>query len=263
MQGVSEREALGLASTPSCGAIETRSLLREAAIEYLPKLPDEYPQRAREAVIQLILNTKEVEVRPTSKDPVLELSEVTTSGPLRRSSFSEEEVRSSPHVEPVPPPQKSEELGWQAFYRPKGSQGFPATMSSYGVGSSTARPPQAQDTLAMAARPRHLGAYTDGEPGHLDETAKALQAIAKTLTGKDEAAGQERGKLSSIGKTEERLAFLLRGCDKLTVPVCSSTVGKELYHALKSPLRPKVVLNFGPYSFRLTSTTGWLLGWLL
>ena len=234
LQGVSEREALGLASTPSCGAIETRSLLREAAIEYLPKLPDEYPQRAREAVIQLILNTKEVEVRPTNKDPVLELSEVTTSGPLRRSSFSEEEVRSSPYVEPVPPPQKSEELGWQAFYRPKGSQGFPATMSSYGVGSSTARPPQAQDTLAMAARPRHLGAYTDGEPGHLDETAKALQAIAKTLTGKDEAAGQERGKLSSIGKTEERLAFLLRGCDKLTVPVCSSTVGKELYHALKS-----------------------------
>lgn len=88
----------------------------------------------------------------------------------------------------------------------------------------------------MAARPRHLGAYTDGEPAHLelDETAKALQAIAKTLTGKDEAAGQERGKLASIGKTEERMVFLLRGCDKLTVPVGNSTVGKELYHSLKS-----------------------------
>ena len=128
----------------------------------------------------------------------------------------------------------TEELGWQAFYRPKGSQGFPSSLPTTNPGSAGIRVPQAQDTLAIAARPRHLGAYTDGEPAHLDETAKALQAIARTLTGKDEAAGQERGKLSSVGKTEERMTFLLRGCDKLTVPVGNSTVGKELYHALKS-----------------------------
>ena len=70
-------------------------------------------------------------------------------------------------------------------------------------------PPQAQQAFAQAARPRHLGAFTDAEPPGLDETSKALQAIAKTLTNKDEAAGQERGKLASIGKVEERVVFLL------------------------------------------------------
>ena len=78
-------------------------------------------------MIHLILNTGDVEARPRSKDPVLELSETTVLTPLRRVPTAEEEVRVSPS-EPTQAPQKSEELGWQAFYRPKGSQGFPVTM---------------------------------------------------------------------------------------------------------------------------------------
>ena len=46
--------------------------------------------------------------------------------------------------------------------------------------------------------------------------------------------GQERGKLSSIGRVEERLVFLLRGCDHFQVALCPAAVGKELFHALKT-----------------------------
>ncbi|CAK9031817.1 unnamed protein product [Durusdinium trenchii] len=68
----------------------------------------------------------------------------------------------------------------------------------------------------------------------LDETAKALQAIAKAVTSKDEAASHDKGKLASIGKTEERLVFLVRGCDALTVSLGKATVGKELFHSLRA-----------------------------
>lgn len=239
LQGVTESEALGLVSTPACGVNETRAVLREAATEYLPKLPDDYPAKAREAVVHLVLQPTWQDTRLPAKDPVLGISspapqEHTANRMVAKVEENWVEEREAPRQDRVATPKPTEEMGWQAFYRPRGSQGFPSQAPYFSAGSGTIRPPQAQDTLAMAARPRHLGAYTDGEPAHLDETAKALQAIAKTLTGKDEAAGQERGKLASIGKTEERMVFLLRGCDKLTVPVGNSTVGKELYHSLKS-----------------------------
>ena len=79
-----------------------------------------------------------------------------------------------------------------------------------------------------------MGAYSDAEPAHLDETAKAVQAIAKAVTSKDEASSQERGKLAAIGKVEERLVFLVRGCDAFSVSLGAATVGKDLYHALRS-----------------------------
>ena len=100
------------------------------------------------------------------------------------------------------PTTPKEELGWQSLYRPRGVKSFPAsTPAPTGANpfraAPSVAPPQAQQAFAQAARPRHLGAFTDAEPPGLDETSKALQAIAKTLTNKDEAAGQERGKLAS------------------------------------------------------------------
>ena len=50
-----------------------------------------------------------------------------------------------------------------------------------------------QGVFAAAARPRHAGAYTDAELATLDETARALQAIAKAVTSKDEAAAHDKG----------------------------------------------------------------------
>ena len=81
---------------------------------------------------------------------------------------------------------------------------------------------------------QHLGAYTDGEPPAMDEATKALQTIAKTLTSKDEAVNHEKGKVSSIGKVEERLVYLVRGCDALTVSVGAAVVGKELFYSLRA-----------------------------
>ena len=85
-----------------------------------------------------------------------------------------------------------------------------------------------------AFRPYHAGAYTDPGPPALDEASKALQTIAKAMAAKDEPTAQDRGKLAAIGKTEERIMFLARGCDTLSVHLGEATVGKELYHALRS-----------------------------
>ena len=95
-------------------------------------------------------------------------------------------------------------------------------------------PRDAYASFAAVSRPRRAGAYTDGEPLHTDETTKALQAIARAVTSKDEAASHDKGKLASIGKVEERLIFLVRGCDALTVSLGKATVGKELFHSLRS-----------------------------
>ena len=67
-----------------------------------------------------------------------------------------------------------------------------------------------------------------------DDTTKALQAIVKAVTARDEVAAHDKGKLASIGRLEERLTFLVRGCDSLTVPVGACTTGKELFHSLKT-----------------------------
>lgn len=249
LQGVEAGEALGLVSTPDCGPMETRSILKEAATAYLPKLPKEYPAVAKKALVALILD-EVIEV--DHYDPVLDLKPTqllkTMSGspsylPAREAQEKDEH-----------PANRYEEIGWQAFYRPKGAQSLPSGfegVSRAANGGSARVPPDAQSAFAFAARPRHTGSFTDAEPRGLDETTKALQTIAKTLTSKDEAAGQDRGKLSSIGKLEERLVFLLRGCDGLTVPVGTATVGKELFQALQFPVNLNNRVAFGLASLSL------------
>ena len=105
--------------------------------------------------------------------------------------------------------------------------------------------PDAAGALAQATRAFRAGSYTDGEPPANDETTKALQAIAKSrLTSKEDALAQERGKLASIGRSEERLVFLLRGCDTLKVMLCPgrqplSTPYRTLINRMNKPLYPK------------------------
>ena len=159
-------------------------------------------------------------------NPHLQFSEVTPTPPS--------DARVQQLSRPVGPSQQAS-LGWPAFYRPKGSNGFPITSPvALNTAAAETNAPVGIQAFAAAARPRHIGSYTDAEPRGMHETAKALQAIAKSLTSKDEAVGQDRGKVSSIGKAEERMAFILRGCDSFTVPVCQATVGKELYQVRSS-----------------------------
>ncbi|CAK9023326.1 unnamed protein product [Durusdinium trenchii] len=117
-----------------------------------------------------------------------------------------------------------------SLYRPRGTATLPLGMPEL----RATNPRDAYASFAAVSRPRRAGAYTDGEPLHTDETAKALQAIARAVTSKDEAASHDKGKLASIGKVEERLIFLVRGCDALTVSLGKATVGKELFHSLRS-----------------------------
>ena len=240
LQGVEPREALCLTSGPQCGFEETYKVLREAALEVLPKLPADYPTVAKKAILDLIMEVHHNEEQPTQIDPVLSLKtpervqNPPRSSEVRATQEPESTYARSYEVETPVTREQTGDCGWQAFYRPKGSHHLPTTAGAEVAGRSKGGAvPQAQDALAMAARPRHMGAFTDAEPRQLDETAKALQTIARTLSGKDEATGHDRGKLAAIGKVEERIVYLLRGCDSLTVLIATATVGKELYHALK------------------------------
>ncbi|CAE7545999.1 unnamed protein product [Symbiodinium sp. CCMP2592] len=136
--------------------------------------------------------------------------------------------RTSPWAAPAPDrpwaaPAPDHRPTAQALFRPNPGAG------AGGAGGRT----DAVDALAQATRAFRAGAFTDAEAPAADETTKALQAIAKSLTSKEDALAQERGKLASIGRLEERLVFLLRGCDSLSVTLCPGVVGKELFHALR------------------------------
>ena len=181
-------------------------------------------------------------------DPVVTLLEARETVEDLRTNTQDQEPRRT--VGDMPEPQVTMA---QALFRPKepGTTSFPGPVSGPGHGGLASRlvpspgavdlfpgtahalPPLSGQGLG-AFRPYHAGAYTDPGPPALDEASKALQTIAKAISSKDEPSGQERGKLSSIGKTEERLVFLARGCDTLTVHIGEATVGKDLYHALRS-----------------------------
>lgn len=142
LQGVTESEALGLVSTPACGVNETRAVLREAATEYLPKLPDDYPAKAREAVVHLVLQPTWQDTRLPAKDPVLGISlpalqENTAKRMVAKVEENWVEEREVPRQDRVATPKPTEEMGWQAFYRPRGSQGFPSQAPYFSAGSAT------------------------------------------------------------------------------------------------------------------------------
>ena len=257
MQGKTAAQALQEVVRPNQEAEECWYEMRRAAAEYLPKLPEDYPCVARLGIINLL--TEGAPSFPSSSlDPILDLDHPVSvhtilNPPARRESFDPLRLQNEGgYDQSVIPRQatRAEErtgpgvpLNTQALYRPKGGERTregqtPLAGLNFGGRERTnlqgLAPPRPQDAFAAVARPRHLGAYTEAEPHAVDDATKALQAIAKTLTNKDESVNHERGKVSSIGKVEERLVFLVRGCDALTVSVGAATVGKELFYSLKS-----------------------------
>eukprot|EP00438_Fugacium_kawagutii_P016374 Skav203835 [mRNA] locus=scaffold4932:42892:55316:- [translate_table: standard] len=229
LEGKEEVDALQVCVTEEKGPRETWEELKEQATAYVTKLPRDYPPVARRAIVNLVTEECPQSLQGVEDpvDPVLSLRQPPP--PIR-----EEEFQPLPPARPVEVlPQAATSSGQEAFlanvtslYRPRGSATLPTPMLG---GEPQGR--SAYATFASVSRPRHAGAYTDGEPPRMDETTKALQAIAKAVTSKDEAASHDKGKLASIGKLEERLVFLVRGCDALTVPLGKATVGKELFHS--------------------------------
>ena len=261
MQGKTAGSALGELLPPGEKPARYWNNLRKAASEYLPKLPEDYPPTARLGLVQIITEDPPV-LAERDLDPILDLDHPTTVQKSLRARYKAvpdplqpavEDFRESEHRPRSRIPDEPEgrrvanTMDLSHLYRPKGDRAsrslVPTSNFSFRDVAQTPSgrsnvqslaPPRPQDAFAAATRPRHMGAYTDGEPPAVDEATKALQTIAKTLTSRDEATGHERGKVSSISKSEERLVYLVRGCDALTVSVGSATVGKELYYALKA-----------------------------
>ncbi|CAE7233656.1 unnamed protein product [Symbiodinium sp. CCMP2592] len=243
--------------------------LQGAAREYLPRLPIQYPRLARKVLEEIA-----EQGQPQEHDPVLGafhayLHGTDGSGGTEFSAGAPPFVsgeqrhpalalyggvdlpaaRSEPGTPAPPieagqsaPPAERTPFAAASLFRPReegpGAQGNPPPAGPLMQASTLSGGYQ---VLANAVRPFHAGAYTDAEPPRLDESAKALQAIARSLVKDDQ--GQEKGKLSAIGRQEERLVFLLRGCDSLDVPLAAGVVGKELFHSLRAAAtqaRPKL-----------------------
>lgn len=228
LEGKTPRESLELCTTANCGPHETWEELKEQATQYVTKLPKEYPPVAKKAIIELITeDCPPAEPSTETEDPVLGLQFRSVVPAAITPGFSAPETGLGT-VKPETP--AADVQNPQAFLRPKGSRELPAGMPSSNFNAM----PDSARIFAAASRPRHIGAYSDAEPPHLDETSKALQTIAKAMASKDEAAGQDRGKLAAIGKVEERMVYLVRGCDAFSVSLGAATVGKELFHALRA-----------------------------
>eukprot|EP00438_Fugacium_kawagutii_P005313 Skav210287 [mRNA] locus=scaffold475:3020:13981:- [translate_table: standard] len=234
MDGKDELDALKECANPGCGPLETWEDLKDQATMYITKLPRDYPAKARKAIVFLV--TEECRVQEWTnephRDPVLDI------GFYGASSDGHLEKKPVPKAVEVLPPAGGQYREDEpaaptvaSLYRPKGSVALPEGL---GQAPHFQHPGGGYEAFAAASRPRHMGAYTDGEPPRMDETTKALQAIAKAVTSKDEAASHDKGKLAAIGKVEERLVYLVRGCDALTVSLGKATVGKELFHSLRA-----------------------------
>ncbi len=100
-----------------------------------------------------------------------------------------------------------------------------------GVPSSSAS--SWQDNPSLGSRERHAGGYTDAQAQATTDaasaasTAAALAAIARTLHNAQDPALAKKGKLGSIGRSDELLLFLARGCGFTSVTLCEGVVGRE------------------------------------
>ncbi|CAE7403461.1 unnamed protein product [Symbiodinium sp. CCMP2592] len=203
--------------------------LQWAAREYLPRLPIQYPRLARKVLEEIA-----EQGQPQEHDPVLGAFHAYLQG-TEGSGGTEFSPGAPPFVSGEPRHPALTLFGGTEPPAARSEPGIPVPPIEAGQNA----PPAERTPFAAASlfRPREEGPGSHG----LDESAKALQAIARSLVKDDQ--GQEKGKLSAIGRQEERLIFLLRGCDSLDVPLAAGVVGKELYHSLRAAAtqaRPKL-----------------------
>ena len=88
-------------------------------------------------------------------------------------------------------------------------------------------------------RDHYAGAYSDPpadtSQGNLaDANTRALQSIARSLNEREDSTTQERGKVGSIGKVEERCVHYARACDNFHVTLCSGVFGRTAFNALRN-----------------------------
>ncbi|CAE7435441.1 unnamed protein product [Symbiodinium sp. CCMP2592] len=218
LQGKGHDSAVEVSAVGGRTPSERQQRLRDLARRHCLRLTSELPAEAGKFVWELAQPQASPEEQPGGRFYPWSASDPGPP-PYHQS-------RASPWAASAP------DRPWAASapdHRPTAQALFRSSPGSGGPGGRT----DAVDALAQATRAFRAGAFTDAEAPAADETTKALQAIAKSLTAKEDSLAQERGKLASIGRLEERLVFLLRGCDTLSVTLCPGVVGKELFHALR------------------------------
>ena len=88
-------------------------------------------------------------------------------------------------------------------------------------------------------RDHYAGAYSDPpvetNQGSLpDANTRALQSIAHSLNEREDSTTQERGKVGSIGKVEERYVYYAGACDNFHVTLCSGVLGRTAFNSLRN-----------------------------
>ena len=128
-------------------------------------------------------------------------------------------------------------------------QGRASTFDSVASATRAARPPMLLTTRGQTpppgtvgtpgSRDHYAGAYSDppadrGTGDATDANTRALQSIARSLSEREDATTQERGKVGSIGKAEERCVYYARACDNFHVALCSGVLGRTAFNALRN-----------------------------
>ncbi|CAE7308056.1 unnamed protein product, partial [Symbiodinium necroappetens] len=204
--------------------------LTETAKAALQRLPSDYP----EEVTQLIRSLAGAREKGETPDPILELGKRSLARTAAELPRPVEEHKPESSVVPFTVPAPRFGVATAAPPQVSAALLFRQREASRATTSDSASAVPLPDGLVSALRPSRAGAFTEPEARPTDDTARALQTIAKTLSARDESSSHDKGKLASIGRPEERLVFIVRGCDSLTVPVCACTTGKELFHSLKT-----------------------------
>eukprot|EP00959_Pyramimonas_sp_CCMP1952_P019429 410514-Pyramimonas_sp.AAC.1 len=61
-----------------------------------------------------------------------------------------------------------------------------------------------------------------------------IRELGRANMHAEESGGAAAGTIASIGRAEEQLVYMARGCDFYTVTLCPGLLGKDAFHALRS-----------------------------
>ena len=243
LSGRSAQDALDLSASENRSPRGVRQILSRSAAWYQDHHDPPQDPAAAAALLELLdpvarlqaLGSRKSAVSPPTLPPSLFPSPPTASFGRSRSPS------------PTPPSAAATFLGprMSALAHPGRASAFD------GVASTTraARPPSlnpapspllARGIPGMAPpRDHYAGAYSDPpvdtSQGNLpDANTRALQSIARSLNEREDATTQERGKVGSIGKVEERCVYYARACDNFHVSLCSGVLGRTAFNALRN-----------------------------
>ena len=235
--GNSLEEAVDACVTHDIGPEEMREVLREEAQKALAILPPDYNPEVRKYIMQLGFNSSE-EPQDPEDDGTQDLLKLG----LKEAEEVPSELGPSPKTPeaPVPLAPQASALSLLPSFDPsrgavpapgvvlgqQPSANQPALLAPTAVSPLSANTfyrPLPQPVTPLLAPPgqltdaRHVGAYSSASLAlpmtSNEEVSKALNSIAHAMKGAAEPSVQKKGELSSIGKPEEVMVYMLRCCD--------------------------------------------------